>query len=103
MADRRMEKKSEQEQNLKNCIETVSEQILKIARNELYLNMRFLDVALSSLAFVIDEAVRPLDGRLLSVLSSTVSGRYVQRGTDFSQPGIPSHRIALYLPPSDPT
>ena len=99
MADRRMEKKSEQEQNLKNCIETVSEQILKIARNELYLNMRFLDVALSSLAFVMDEA----DGRLLSVLSSTVSGRYVQRGTDFSQPGIPSHRIALYLPPSDPT
>ena len=96
MADRRMEKKSEQEQNLKNCIETVSEQILKIARNELYLNMRFLDVALSSLAFV-------MDGRLLSVLSSTVSGRYVQRGTDFSQPGIPSHRIALYLPPSDPT
>ena len=60
MADRRMEKKSEQEQNLKNCIETVSEQILKIARNELYLNMRFLDVALSSLAFVMDEAVRPL-------------------------------------------
>lgn len=72
MADRRMEKKSEQEQNLKNCIETVSEQILKIARNELYLNMRFLDVALSSLAFVMDEAVRPLgtDGFVCIIIHS---------------------------------
>lgn len=78
MADRRMEKKSEQEQNLKNCIETVSEQILKIARNELYLNMRFLDVALSSLAFVMDEAVRPLgtDGFCLYYHPQYLGGMY---------------------------
>ena len=78
MADRRMEKKSEQEQNLKNCIETVSEQILKIARNELYLNMRFLDVSLSSMAFVMDEAVRPLgtDGFCLYYHPQYLGGMY---------------------------
>ena len=64
MADRRMEKKSEQEQNLKNCIETVSEQILKIARNELY--------------FVMDEAVRPLgtDGFCLYYHPQYLGGMY---------------------------
>ncbi|MCB6416538.1 VWA-like domain-containing protein [Faecalimonas umbilicata] len=73
-----MEKKSEQEQNLKNCIETVSEQILKIARNELYLNMRFLDVSLSSMAFVMDEAVRPLgtDGFCLYYHPQYLGGMY---------------------------
>ena len=32
----------------------VSQKILKAARNELYLKMRFLDVALSSLVYVMD-------------------------------------------------
>ena len=38
-------------------IENVSNQILRISRNELYLSMRFLDVALSSLAFVMDDQI----------------------------------------------
>ena len=33
-------------------------EILRVARNELYLNMRFLDVALSSLRFVPDGQIR---------------------------------------------
>ena len=33
----------------------VSQKILKVARNELYLKMRFMDVALSSLVYVMDE------------------------------------------------
>ncbi|MGN0315204.1 MAG: VWA-like domain-containing protein [Fusicatenibacter sp.] len=45
----------------------VGREILSNARNELYLNMRFLDVALSGLPFVMDPAVRPLgtDGAAL--------------------------------------
>ena len=35
-------------------------EILRVARNELYLNMRFLDVALSSLQFVPDGQIRPV-------------------------------------------
>ena len=35
-------------------------EILRVARNELYLNMRFLDVALSSLRFVPDGQIRGL-------------------------------------------
>lgn len=36
----------------------IAEDILRNSRNELYLNMRFLDVALSSLAFLPDQQVR---------------------------------------------
>ena len=35
-------------------------EILRVARNELYLNMRFLDVALSSLQFVPDGQIRSI-------------------------------------------
>ena len=35
-------------------------EILRVARNELYLNMRFLDAALSSLQFVPDGQIRPI-------------------------------------------
>lgn len=38
-------------------IEEVGKQILMLARNELYLRMRFLDVALSSFAYVRDDSV----------------------------------------------
>lgn len=45
----------------------IARDILRNARNELYLNMRFLDVALSSLAFVPDQQVNGTgtDGRAL--------------------------------------
>lgn len=38
-------------------LEQIGRQILMVSRNELYLSMRFLDVALSSFAFVPDEAI----------------------------------------------
>ena len=38
-------------------LEQIGRQILKVSRNELYLSMRFLDVALSSFAFVWDEEI----------------------------------------------
>ena len=42
------------EEQIGSQIELVSGQILKIARSELYLKMRFLDVALSSFVYVLD-------------------------------------------------
>ena len=44
-----MEKNQEEEQLRR--LELLGQEILKIARNELYLKMRYLDVALSSLRF----------------------------------------------------
>ena len=41
-------------------IENVSRQILRLSRNELYVKMRFLDVALSSLPFVMDEQIKTI-------------------------------------------
>lgn len=38
----------------KDRLENISRKILVMARNELYMKMRFLDVALSSLPFVLD-------------------------------------------------
>ena len=35
----------------------IGKEILELSRTELYLNLRFLDVALSSLAFVPDEKI----------------------------------------------
>lgn len=48
-----MEQNQEKEDQLKN----IGCQILSLSRNELYLKMRFLDVALSSLAYVQDFSV----------------------------------------------
>lgn len=45
------------EEEIGSRIELVSGQILKIARNELYLKMRFLDVALSSFQYVLDGTI----------------------------------------------
>ena len=47
-----MEKNQEEEQLRR--LELLGQEILKIARNELYLKMRYLDVALSSLRFQMD-------------------------------------------------
>ena len=38
-------------------LEDVSRKILALSRNELYMKMRFLDVALSSLKFVMDTQI----------------------------------------------
>lgn len=56
----------EQEKQLLDFVE-IGMDILRNSRNELYLNMRFLDVALSSLAFLPDQNIRVTgtDGRIL--------------------------------------
>ena len=43
-----------EKETLTSQLETIGEQILMVSRNELYLKMRFMDVALSGYAFVMD-------------------------------------------------
>ena len=44
-------------QELPEQLHRIGKQILLLSRNELYLKMRFLDVALSSCPFVLDEGI----------------------------------------------
>ena len=50
----------EKERILSEKLDIVSQQILRLSRNELYLKMRFLDVALSSFAFCMDETIETI-------------------------------------------
>lgn len=67
-----------QQQLQEEKIEHICGEILRDARNELYLNMRFLDVALSSLRFVREERVRFLgtDGNHLFYQSEALLSCY---------------------------
>ena len=49
-----------EKETLTSQLETIGEQILMVSRNELYLNMRYLDLSLSSLGFEMDSACRGL-------------------------------------------
>ncbi|MGN1267499.1 MAG: VWA-like domain-containing protein [Dorea sp.] len=46
-----------EKQSLSEKLDLVGKQILRVSRNELYLKMRFLDVALSSFYLVMDEGI----------------------------------------------
>ena len=50
----------QEEITLNEKLDIVSRQILKLSRNELYMKMRFLDVALSSFFFVMDEGIEAI-------------------------------------------
>ena len=50
----------QKEMTLTEKLDMVSQQILKLSRNELYMKMRFLDVALSSFFFVMDEGIETI-------------------------------------------
>ena len=45
------------EENINERLSELGTKILATTRNELYIHMRFLDVALSSFAYVIDPSV----------------------------------------------
>ena len=49
-----------EEQSLTEKLNQVGQQILRISRNELYLKMRYLDVALSSYYFVMDDGIETI-------------------------------------------
>lgn len=63
-----------------NQLNRVGQQILEAARDELYLGMRFLDVALSSLVYQMDTEVTPFgtDGAVLYFHPGELGGMYRQ-------------------------
>lgn len=80
MLEQRLTGKEKTEEQIGSQIELVSSQILKIARNELYLKMRFLDVALSSFVYVLDGSVNTIgtDGFYLYYHPQHLGGLYRQ-------------------------
>lgn len=93
-----MEKNQEEEQLRR--LELLGQEILKIARNELYLKMRYLDVALSSLRFQMDGEIGSIgtDGQMLYFHPGWL-GRYVPDGSKRGEPGVPPCSTALSVRP----
>lgn len=68
----------QKEQLIAEKLHTVSCQILRLSRNELYLKMRFLDVALSSFAFVLDDTIDTIgtDGKAIYYNPAWLGGMF---------------------------
>lgn len=73
-------------------LDSAGKQILRISRNELYLKMRFLDVALSSYAFVMDEEIGTIGTDGLIVYYDT---RYL--GGLFREDAVAVNRVYLHM------
>ena len=70
--------RSEEEGRLEEQLEQIGRQILMLARNELYMRMRFLDVALSAFEYVQDEGIELVatDGWNLYYNARMLGGEY---------------------------
>ena len=68
-------------------LEDIGRQILTVTRSELYLSMRFLDVALSSFQFVMDPQVETIgtDGLAIYYEPSWLGGRYREDRTQVNR------------------
>ena len=64
----------------------MSKKVLEFVRSELYMDLRFLDIALGTLVYRADENIRSGAG------VKGVSGQ-----PEISRQGIPAQRVALYL------
>ena len=68
------------EENINERLSELGTKILATTRNELYIHMRFLDVALSSFAYVIDPSVNGVgtDGMCMFYHPGALGGMYRQ-------------------------
>ena len=82
------------EENINERLSELGTKILATTRNELYIHMRFLDVALSSFAYVIDPSVN-------GVLSSRGFRRHVQAKQSPDESCISSYGASLYFTSCD--
>lgn len=76
----------------------MSKKVLEFVRSELYMDLRFLDIALGTLVYRADENIRSFatDGTyLLFFHGAGVKG--VSEQPEISRQGIPAQRAALYL------
>ena len=88
-------------------LEVLGEKIWNASRDELYLGMRFLDVALSSLALIPDGQLCASDGYQSqpirnrwrrAVFSSSAAWRIIPAEPDPGEPWISAYGISLHLP-----
>lgn len=78
-----------EKETLTSQLETIGEQILMVSRNELYLKMRFMDVALSGYAFVMNVGLETIrHGWAGDLLSSSVFGRTVSGRQGFGESNL---------------
>lgn len=68
------------EENLNERLDQIGKQILRVTRNELYIHMRFLDVALSSFFYVMDPSVTTFatDGNNMFFHPAAIGGMFRQ-------------------------
>ena len=76
-----------EEEAMSAMLEDIGRQILTVTRSELYLSMRFLDVALSSFQFVMDPQVETIgtDGLAIYYEPSWLGGRYREDRTQVNR------------------
>ena len=93
----RMEEENSREAAEK--LQQIGSSILGAARDELYLGMRFLDVALSSFVYQMDSSVSPFgtDGAVIYFHPQQLGGLYRQNRI-LVNPGISAHGVSLYFP-----
>lgn len=79
----------------------MSKKVLEFVRSELYMDLRFLDIALGTLVYRADENIRSFatDGTYLYFSTEQVL-RVFSGQPEISRQGIPAQRAALYLFPS---
>ena len=91
----RMEEENSREAAEK--LQQIGSSILGAARDELYLGMRFLDVALSSFVYQMDSSVSPF-GWSSDIFSPAADWGLVPAESDSCEPGISAHGVSLYFP-----
>lgn len=93
----RMEEENSREAAEK--LQQIGSSILGAARDELYLGMRFLDVALSSFVYQMDSSVSPFgNGWSSDIFSPAAAWGLVPAESDSCEPGISAHGVSLYFP-----
>ena len=90
----RMEEENSREAAEK--LQQIGSSILGAARDELYLGMRFLDVALSSFVYQICQSL--WNGWSSDIFSPAADWGLVPAESDSCEPGISAHGVSLYFP-----
>ena len=92
----RMEEENSREAAEK--LQQIGSSILGAARDELYLGMRFLDVALSSFVYQMDSSESLWNGWSSDIFSPAAAWGLVPAESDSCEPGISAHGVSLYFP-----
>ena len=87
-----------EEMSLEQGLEEIGHKILVLTRNELYMKMRFMDVALSAFYYVQDFSVDLLatDGETMYFNGQMLGGEYRQNRIEVNRAYL--HLVALHFP-----